>query len=54
MYDRIQKLIDLADTMDNVYMVNELKILKLEIESALIEEEIKGMDKYLKYKYDLK
>jgi len=54
MEERLQKLIDLADTMDNVYMVNELKHLKLEIDHALLTEEIKGNDKYLKYKYGLK
>jgi|TARA_R100001244_G_scaffold49862_1_gene43948 hypothetical protein len=35
MEERLQKLIDLANVTDNVYMFNELKILRQEIKEEI-------------------
>lgn len=45
--ERLQKLIDLAETMEHTYYLNELKMLKIEIEISIINAESNQIKKLL-------
>lgn len=50
MKDQLQKLQDYANSSNNLWLANEMEILCVEIEEAILEAEIKILYKALKEK----
>ena len=46
--ERLNRLIDLFGTTENTYMVNELLLLKKDIEIEILNAEIKQIEKFIK------
>jgi hypothetical protein len=41
--DRLEKLIDLFESSENVYILNELKLLKTEINTLVLDTQIETL-----------
>lgn len=41
--DRLEKLIDLFESSENVYILNELKLLKTEINTLVVDTQIETL-----------
>lgn len=50
--ERLQKIIDLFEGTDNIYVLNELKLAKIEIEIDLMKAQISAQDKSIKFLKD--
>jgi len=46
--ERLNRLIDLFSTTENSYVVNELLLLKKDIEIEILNAEIKQIEKFIK------
>jgi len=45
--ERLQKLIDLAETMGHTYYINELTLLKVDIDISILEAECEEIRRQL-------